>query len=549
MIRSIMGIPSFTAAQAVVASLEANGITELFCLPGIQNDPFFDALFDSRVIRPIQTRHEQGAGYMALGAALATGRPSAFCVVPGPGWLNTTAAMATAYAVNAPVLAIVGQIPQRLIGRGLGMLHELPDQLGTLRLLTKWAARIESAAAAPEVMAQAFAQLTGGRRRPVAIECPLDVWGASADGPLVRPAATVRSGPPLDDDAIEKAARVVGRATRPLVVVGGGAQHASAQVRAIAELLQAPVTAYRAGKGVLDARHPLWAPFPAGHALWADADVVLAVGTRLQIQQMEFGVDQNLAIVRIDIDEAELARIHAPAVGIVGDAAEALARLADGLPAHMTRRTDRVPEIRGVVERTHAELARQFAPQMAYLNAIRAALPEDGIFVDDLTQVGYVGRSLYPAYGPHTYLSAGYQGTLGWGYAAALGAKAARPDAPVVSIGGDGGFMFNVQELATAVHHRLGVVAIVFNDNAYGNVRRIQQQRYRGRVIASDLTNPDFVAMADSFGVAGERVASAGGLREVLAQAIARDRPALIEVPIGEMPDPWPLIHPPRNRG
>ncbi len=539
---------SYSAAQAVVAALESHGITELFCLPGIQNDPFFDALFDSRAIRPIHTRHEQGAAYMALGAALATGRPAAFCVVPGPGWLNTTAAMATAFAVNAPVLAIVGQLPRRLIGRGLGMLHELPDQLATLRLLTKWAARIESAATAPGVMARAFVELTSGRRRPVAVECPLDVWADRADGD---PTADCPPPPPahVDEAAVDRAARLLGRASRPLIVVGGGAQDAANEVRAIAELLQAPVTAYRTGKGVLDARHPLSAPFVAGYRLWGAADVVLAVGTRLQLQQMEFGVDAALAIVRVDVDEQEIDRIQPPAVGVVGDAAVVLERIADRLPAHLDRRPDRLPGIRAAIEAARHDVEREFAPQMAYVDAIRRALPADGIFVDELTQVGYVGRLGYEVYRPRTYLSAGYQGTLGWGYAAALGAKAARRDVPVVSINGDGGFLFNVQELATAVRHGIGVVAVVFTDDAYGNVRRLQQQRYRGRLIASDLANPDFVALARSFGVAACRAESPADLGGIVGSAIARDEPALVEVPIGDMPDPWHVLHPRRNRG
>jgi acetolactate synthase-1/2/3 large subunit len=541
-----VGEISFTAAGAVVAALEAHGITELFCLPGIQNDPFFDALFDSRTVRPIQTRHEQGAAYMALGAALATGRPAAFCVVPGPGWLNATAAVATAYALNAPVLAIVGQIPLRLIGRGLGILHELPDQLATLQLLTKWAARIDSAAAAPGVMARAFSALTTGRPRPVAVECPLDVWSTRAAGPSLAPPPTFAEPEP-DDEAIEAAVRRLTSATRPLIVVGSGAQGAGAQVQAVAERLQAPVTAYRTGKGVIDARHPLWAPFVAGHRLWADADVVLAVGTRLQIQQMEFGVDERLAIVRVDIDPAEIDRLHPPAVGLVGDAARVLARIEARLPARpMT--SGRADAVRRAVDDTEAWLARDFPEQMAYIAAIRSAVPEDGILVDDLT-LGYAGRTGYPAYRPRTYLSAGYQGTLGWGFAAALGAKAACPDRAVVSIAGDGGFMFNVQELATAVHHGLGIVAVVFTNDGYGNVRRIQRQQYGGRVIASDLTNPDFVALARSFGVRGERATSPDGLRAALERAIAHDGPGLVEVPIGDLPDPWPLIHPPKNRG
>jgi len=542
-----MSAPFRSTAEAVVAALEAHGISTLFCLPGIHHDPLFDALFDSAAIRCVHTRHEQGAAYMALGAALATGRPAAFAVVPGPGWLNTTAAVATAWAVNAPVLALVGQLPRALIGRGLGMLHELPDQSGTLRLLTKWTGRIEHAGAAPSVMARAFQELTSGRPRPVAVECPIDVWEETAAAEAIAPVPPPAEA--LDEDAIERAARLLGRARRPLIVVGGGAQGAAEGVRRVAELVQAPVTAQRTGRGVVDARHPLWAPFVAGYRLWRDADVVLAVGTRLQLQQMEFGVDESLSIVRVDVDAAELDRIRPPAVGIVGDAARVLALMAGRLTAHTDRRADRSAEIRALVDASRAGLARDFGPQIAYVDAIRRALPEDGVFVDELTQIGYVGRLAYPVYRPRTYLSAGYQGTLGWGFGAALGAKAAvGPGVPVVSINGDGGFLFNAQELATAVRHRLGVIAVVFNDSAYGNVRRMQKQRYRGRLIASDLANPDFVALAASFGVAAERASSPESLHAALTRAIARDEPAVVEVAVGEVRDPWPLLHPKRVR-
>jgi len=540
-------VRSLTTAQAVVELLARNGIRELFCLPGVQNDPFFDALYDrTDTIRPIHTRHEQGAAYMALGAAMATGRPAAFAVVPGPGILNASAALATAYAVNAPVLALVGQIPRALIGRHVGVLHELPDQLALLRLLSKYAERIGSAADGVRVVDTAFDRLLNGRPRPVAVECPMDVWSDRGEVTLSGPA--VRRFPPLDEEAMHEAAALLGSAERPLIVVGGGALEASAEVRAVAEMLDAPVVAHRMGQGILDARHPLAVTFPAGHRLWADADVVLGVGTRLQTQQMAWGVDDRMKIVRIDIDPEEIGRIRPADVAIVADAATALRAVADRLARVNRRRPGRGEAIARVKQEVDAELQR-LEPQASYLRAIRDALPENGIFVDELTQVGYVSRLMFPVYAPRTFLAPGYQGTLGWGFATSLGAKVAAPDRPVVSIAGDGGFMFTVQELATAVAHRISVVAVVFTDDAYGNVRRFQQDRYNNRVIASTLVNPDFVRLADSFGVRAERAETPDALRVTLERALASGEPRLIEVPVGDMADPWEYIHMPKVRG
>jgi acetolactate synthase-1/2/3 large subunit len=186
---------------------------------------------------------------------------------------------------------------------------------------------------------------------------------------------------------------------------------------------------------------------------------------------------------------------------------------------------------------------------VAYLDAIRAALPEDGIVVEDLTQVGYVARLAFPVHGPRQYLTSGYQGTLGHAYPSALGAKTARPDRAVVALAGDGGFMYNVQELATAVQHGIAVVAIVLNDGAYGNVKRMQREIYGNRVIASDLTNPDFVRLAESFGVSAQSTDNPDDLQSALERALARDAPALIEVKVGEFPAPWQHIVLPRVRG
>jgi acetolactate synthase-1/2/3 large subunit len=332
-----------------------------------------------------------------------------------------------------------------------------------------------------------------------------------------------------------------------MVVVGGGAQHAAAEVAALTEVLGAPVAAGQMGFGILDSRDPLSINLQLAHRMWKDADVVLAVGTRLFFQQVNWGI-AGLKIIRIDIDPEEIERFAKPAVGVLGDSAAVLKQLTAALRGLLPKRPDRIDEVGQVRERFTADIA-SLKPQLDWLAAIRAALPENGIFVDEVTQLGHVARFGFPSYRPRTFISPGYQGTLGWGYATALGVKAARPEVPVVSVSGDGGFMFTVQELATAVRHSIGVVAIVFDDKAFGNVRRIQELRYGNRVLASDLASPDFVKLAESFGITAARVTTPGALTEALHDAIKADEPRLIHVPVGPLPDPWPFINVPRVRG
>jgi acetolactate synthase-1/2/3 large subunit len=539
-----------TVADFLVQSLIDNDVRTLYCLPGIQLDPFFNAVFDAGgALRPVHTRHEQGAAYMALGAALATARPSAFAVVPGPGVLNTTAALATAYATSARVMCLSGEIPSRLIDKGYGMLHEIHDQVGILRHLTKWAERIDRPDDAAQVTATAFRELCTGHPRPVALEAPPDVFSAPMPGDSIDVVRAARdtsrrtiADRALDIDAIRDAARLLASAKRPLIFVGGGALDVAADVRRLAERLQAPVVAYRMGRGVLDDRHPLSVTVPGGHRLWRDADVVLAIGTRLQMARMNWGTDENLRIVRVEIDPEAIDRITKPTVGLVGSAESILPALVEEIERVGDTRASRVDELRALKADVTRELA-VLEPQLSYLQAIRAALPEDGILVDDLTQMSYVARLAYPVYAPRTYISSGYQGTLGSGYAMALGAQDARRDVPVVSIAGDGGFMYTVGELATAVRHSIPVVSVVFNDGAFGNVRRMQQEKHGNRVVATDLVNPDFVRLAESFGIAASRVEGPAALRTALERAIAAREPALIEVQVGVMPDPFPFFN------
>ncbi|MCY3914645.1 MAG: thiamine pyrophosphate-binding protein [Chloroflexi bacterium] len=528
-------MPIKTGGEATVEALIAHGAHTLFGLPGIQNDWLYNALFDNRDrIRVIHTRHEQGCAYMALGWALATGEPGLFNVVPGPGLLNATAGMATAYALNAKVFCLTGQILSRNIGKGVGDLHEIPHQTEVLRGLTKWNDMALHPSDAGRKVAQAFFEMASGRPRPVALEIPPDVLKRRAAVPET-PLPWTPFSPPVDAGAIETAGQWLGAAQRPMIFVGGGAQGVSAEVGQLAEMLQAPVVAYRTGHGVLDSRHPLSLKTPEAHAYYKETDVVMAIGSHMRTPLQRWGTDREMKIIRFDVDSDAMGRIQRPDLPIVARAEDALPPLLGAVDRHNRKRAScaaRMRELKADWAKTSAYLE----PQRRYLNIIREELGEDGIFVDELTQMGYAARIIMPIYKPRTYFSSGYQGTLGYGFPTALGAKVARPDVPVLSIAGDGGFMFSVGELATAAQHRIPLVTIVFNNDAYGNVRTMQIRDYDERVIASDLVNPDFVKLGESFGANAFRAEDEGQLRAGMRYGFASEMPTIIEVPIGETP-------------
>ncbi len=535
-----------TTAEAVVATLVGHGIDTVYGVPGVHNDPLFDALYKARnQVRMLHARHEQTGAYMALGAALATGRPQAFAAVPGPGLLNATAALLTAWGMEAPVLALVGQIPAHAIDRGYGHLHEIPDQLGLLRHLTKFAARIDGPGDASALAAAALHAAMSGRRRPVALECAIDTWTKTA--PIAIHSPLPPSHPEVDPDAVLRAARLLGSAQRPLIVVGGGAMDAAPEVLRLAEMLEAPVMSYRRGRGILPTSHRLAAPYPVGRRLWETADVVFGVGTRLYYPQSQWGLDDGLQVVRLDIDPAEPGRYTPPACEMVADAAHGLRALLDRLPAHNRVRPSREPELAGH-RAWLAERLTRLEPQMGFLRAMRAALPEDGLLVDEVTQIGFAARIAFPVEAPRRFFS-GYQDNLGYGYGTALGAATACPGRAVLSIAGDGGFGYQAFELATAKRHNLPVVVVVFDDGHFGNVKRIQQQAWGGREIANDLANPDFVRFAESFGIAAFRAETPAQLEARLHEAFALRAPALVHVPVGEMPSIWDMIMMPHVRG
>ncbi|MCS5734527.1 thiamine pyrophosphate-dependent enzyme [Herbiconiux daphne] len=536
-----------SGGEALARQLVLEGVTDLFGVPGVQLDFAVDGLAqvrDQLVFR--HTRHEQAAAYMADGYARSTGKIGVCMVVPGPGMLNAMAALSTAYACSSPVLAIVGQIPSALIGGGHGILHEVNDQTRTLGTVTKWTGIALTPQEVPGLVHEAFRQLRTGSPAPVGIEIPPDVLKARAEITLVD--EPIEPAPVVPDErAVRNAATLLAAAERPVIYVGGGvlAAEASGELRELAELIQAPVVMSLHGRGALDNRHPLALSSLAGRDVLRAADVVLVVGSRfIDGHAHPLVTAAGAKVILLNSREHDLGEPRRSDVDVLSDARLGLAALSEVLTA-----VER-PEQGAVLDavRTRAEeLVALVEPQASWVRALREAIPDDGVLVNELTQIGFLAEVGYPVYGPHTYITPGYQGTLGYGFATALGAKAGNPERVVVSINGDGGFGWNLQELATAKLHGIGLITVVFADGTFGNVQRMQKDQFDGRIYATDLANPDFVKLAEAFGVAGVRVSTPDALVTAIREGAASGEPLLIEVPTGKgLPSPWHLIHEPK---
>jgi acetolactate synthase I/II/III large subunit len=344
-------------------------------------------------------------------------------------------------------------------------------------------------------------------------------------------------------------------AMQPMIMTGSGAQHAGRAVLQLAEWLDAPVAAFRGGRGIVPEDHELSISSYAASQLWPACDALIGIGTRLEMPYMRWSGMMNLIdrpvapphLIRIDIDPVEMRRL-VPHAGIVADAdagTRALLQAVKILRPQKTATRRSRQEIAAVKAAARLAISK-VQPQLAYLDVIRACLPDDGFLVPELTQVGFTSYFGFEVRQPRGYVSEGYQGTLGFGFPTALGVKVANPNRAVVSITGDGGFMFAVQELATAAQECIGLVTLVFNNSSYGNVLRDQQTSFGNRVNGAILQNPDFLMLAAAFGIEASRVASPAELRPVLMRALAAGKPVLIEitVPQGGETSPWEFIHP-----
>ena len=529
-----------TGGEAVVNALIENGVDTVFGIPGIQLDPLYDAFYHKRnQVRMIQTRHEGGAAFMAMGYAQSSDKTGVFAVVPGPGLLNAMGAVCTAEGANTPVLGITGQIPSDQIGLNYGIAHELRDQLAMSRGVVGWAKRADHAVEVPGMLSEAFTYIRSDRQLPAIFEMAPD--GFASCGPVsTLPAAPVSAGPAVDAGQIERAAARLATAERPAIFIGGGVYGSEAELMAFAERLQAPVIDSVSGRGAFPSDHPQYFNTMAGQKIWESIDCAIAVGTRFLPQTLVWGRAGEIDVVRIDVDPRQIVKPEPAEYPILAPAQSGLA----ALTAALDEAPDRSAHLAACVDAREAaeEELRGLGAWYDYNAAVRNALPRDGILVVDPAQFGHYARYAFPAYHPKTVLGAGYQATLGYAYPASLGAKLANPDKKVVCVAGDGGFMFSAQEMAVAAQQGIAVVCIVFDNTGYMNVKMIQDRRFGGRNIATDLQNPDFVAFAESFGITAERATTPDELEEALTRLLVADEPALIHVPIGEVPWVWDLV-------
>ena len=539
---------SKTGGEALVESIKAKGVEVVFGIPGVQLYHLMDAFYKHQDVRFIITRHEQGAAYMADGYARASGKEGVCVVVPGPGLLNASAAIGTAYSASSPVLVLTGQINKDFIGIEGGELHEIHDQIDVIKPITKSAERVLDASQVSGAVDRAFYALRTGRPRPVEIEIPPDTLEEKFDDsdykinnqeyPLLYP----------EEEKLFEAAKLLSESKKTIVLVGGGviSSGASDSLTKLVDYIQSPVFTTQSGKGAFSAKHPL-SMGSTGFGtkslseITRGYDVVLAVGTRFH----GVGLEDGVKLIHIDVDSEEIGRNYPATVGVNSDAKVALDLLYPIIESRISRKASRHEEVRRHREKSSIAF-NSVEPQASFLKAIRNSVPDNGIVVQGVTQIGYYARVYYDAYEPRSYITSNYFGNLGYVFPTALGAKVACPNKAVVAISGDGGFLFNSQELATAVKYGINAVVLVFNDNAYGNVKRDQSNLFSGSVIGSDLLNPDFVKLAESYGAMGIRVSNAEELEKELGRVLEIDRnnpseakPVLIEIPVGPMPQPW----------
>ncbi|HVC02019.1 MAG TPA: 5-guanidino-2-oxopentanoate decarboxylase [Steroidobacteraceae bacterium] len=523
---------SITVGRYLVDSLAANDIDTAFGIPGVHTLELYRGLAQSS-IRHVLVRHEQGAAFAADGYARATGRPAAAIVISGPGMTNTLTAVAQAYADSVPLLVIASTPPRASLGKQWGVLHELRNQHALAERVFGVARSARSAADVRDHLRACLASLRTGRPRPAYLEIPLDLLAENTDLAPERFAEPATS-PAGATERIDAARLLLNAAERPLIVAGGGARGAAAELRRIAETLDALLVTTAAGKGVLPDGHAAHLgaslPYRETQELAASADVVLAVGTEIAETDIYWSTRLRLGgrMVRIDVDPAKLCDQYAAALPILGDARRTLAALERGL----TRRTGWCAQIGGAAGvRTRLEAAWSPAARSlsVVLAAIRTALPADGAVFSDMTQIAYQGNYAFPVDLPGCWFHPSGYGTLGYALPAALGAKIASPQRAVLALAGDFGLQFTIQELMTAAEAQLALPIVVWNNAALGQIRDDMLAAHIPP-IGVVARNPDFQALAGACAVRAARVTAAAELSSAVRTALAATGPTLIEV-------------------
>ena len=514
--------------HAVVAQLKAYGVDTVFGIPGVHTLELYRGLAELG-IRHVGVRHEQGAGFMADGYARALGKPGVCCLITGPGLMNAATAIGQAYSDSVPMLVLASVNATSELGKGRGRLHEITDQHAAIAPLTGLTRTVRSASELSQSLAEAYGLFETGRPRPVVLEFPLNFLSAPVE---MAPANIERPLRPVAAAAdLERAAALVNAAQRPVLLLGGGTVDCAADARAFAEKAGCLVVTTTAGKGVFPDSHPASVGAtlskPVTRALLAEADLTIAVGTELaETDSWTYRLELPGKLIRIDLDRYTLTRDYPPPVGLLADAGPALKALTERING--TRRPDlqRAAQVRAQNHGNPDPLTRK---HMAVLDAIRAALPADGMVFTDMTQIAYTGCHYYRCDAPRSWCHPNGFGTLGYAMPAAIGAKIARPERSIAALAGDGGFLFTVQDLGTAVEQRLPIPIILWNNDALGQIagdmaaRGIPDLGVKPR-------NPDFQALARAFGANTIRAESLGALSQAIERAASADGPTLIEV-------------------
>jgi 5-guanidino-2-oxopentanoate decarboxylase len=521
-----------TTGRAVLETIRAYGVTAIFGIPGTHNLELYRPLADLG-IRAVTNRHEQGSGYGADGWAQQTGLPGVVITTSGPGLQNAMSAIGTAFCESRPLLVLSPGVALGAEFADVGTLHETKDATAMVGAIAEWSRRVRSAAEAVEAVHDAFALFRTGRPRPVHIEIPLDVLESPADVPAERRQARPAPAPVAGDpDAVVEAVRLLAGAARPVIVAGGGSTRAADEILALAERLGAPVVTTLNGKGVLDEGHPLSLGsnlrLAAARAVAEAADVLLVIGSKLgEAELWAPRLEAGGAVVRVDISPAQLHKNLAATVGIAGDAVAVTHALIDRLPADARAPRDLAAERAAIAQET-----REAAPEVVELaEVIAAALPDDAIVAGDSSQIVYLAlANVLRAQHPHSLLYTPTYATLGYGLPAAIGARVAQTERPVVTVIGDGALMFCVNELATAVEQRLDVTIVCVDNGGYAEIRQNEVDRGIAPV-GVDLVQPDWAALATAFGGVGRRVERREDIADSIRAAIADGGVQLVHIP------------------
>jgi thiamine pyrophosphate-dependent acetolactate synthase large subunit-like protein len=526
---------NLTCGQALMQLLEAYGVDTVFGMPGVHTLEYYRGIGTTEM-RHVMFRHEQGGGFMADGYARITGKPAVCCVITGPGVTNVATAVGNAYADSQPMLVIASTNAVEDLGAGRGRLHEITDQRATIAPMTAFSQTILNGNSIPSAVARAFEIFANGRPRPVHIEVPIDKIAEAAN--FAAKASPLADPPEPSHASVERAAALCKGAKRPIIIAGGGVIDHGKEILAVAEKLGAAIVLTTAGKGAVPEHHPLNAGgcliSSLAHTFIGEADLVIAVGTELS--ETDTWVPGFLPIkgklIRIDIDPANLSRDLKPDAALLGDGGAAMALLADALPAPAKGRGfgggQAIADLRKAVvdQALHGDKAKKHAK---VLDAIRAALPENGWLVTDATQPGYLGNIYYPTSTPRSYTHPSGYCTLGSALPSALGACLGAPERPGAALVGDAGFLFTVQELATGVDEGISLPIVLWNNDGLGQIRDDMISKDI-KPIGVSPRNPDYLALAKAFGAEAVEPDSLDGLEASIADGFTAGRPVLIQV-------------------